>query len=291
MRRLPPLTALEAFVQVARLGSVKAAAEELALSTPALSRRLQALERYVGRPLFERKHQALEINSDGIALLSDIAPAIDAMTVAVEKIVSGGNQMRLRLAVSPLFASQRLFPRLGELRQAWPQLHIDVDTTPHAIARLGEGLDAAIMLARDVDPNLYSLPLGRDMIYLIASRELIAENRIRQPLDLTHTTILLHRDMPTSFDDWCEGIGVPDIMPQSIDSYDSGALMLEAAAQGLGVAVLHARHFRMANDPRLVRLFDYEVESPYRYYFACRHRALHSRPVRLFHDWLVESAI
>ncbi|MDE0947312.1 MAG: LysR family transcriptional regulator, partial [Sphingobium sp.] len=46
MRRLPPLTALEAFVQVARLGSVKAAAEELALSTPALSRRVQALERF-----------------------------------------------------------------------------------------------------------------------------------------------------------------------------------------------------------------------------------------------------
>ena len=57
MRRLPPLTALEAFVQVARLGSVKAAAEELALSTPALSRRVQALERFIGRPLFDRKHQ------------------------------------------------------------------------------------------------------------------------------------------------------------------------------------------------------------------------------------------
>ena len=40
MRRLPPLTAIEAFVQVARLGSVKAAAEELAVSSPALSRRV-----------------------------------------------------------------------------------------------------------------------------------------------------------------------------------------------------------------------------------------------------------
>ena len=39
MRRLPPLTAIEAFVQVARLGSVKAAAEALSLSSPALTRR------------------------------------------------------------------------------------------------------------------------------------------------------------------------------------------------------------------------------------------------------------
>jgi len=54
MRRLPPLTAIEAFVQVARLGSIKAASQELALSPPALSRRVQALERFIGRPLFDR---------------------------------------------------------------------------------------------------------------------------------------------------------------------------------------------------------------------------------------------
>ena len=70
MRRLPPLTAIEAFVQVARLGSVKAAAEALALSSPALSRRIQALERFVGHPLFERRHQAVHLNPDGERLMA-----------------------------------------------------------------------------------------------------------------------------------------------------------------------------------------------------------------------------
>ena len=45
MKRLPPLSALEAFVHAARTGSVKAAAEALALSSPALTRLIQALER------------------------------------------------------------------------------------------------------------------------------------------------------------------------------------------------------------------------------------------------------
>ena len=53
MRRLPPLTAIEAFVQVARQGSVKAAAEALALSSPALTRRIQALERFIVREVSE----------------------------------------------------------------------------------------------------------------------------------------------------------------------------------------------------------------------------------------------
>lgn len=291
MRRLPPLTALEAFIQVARLGSVKAAAEELALSTPALSRRLQVLERYIGRPLFERKHQALEINADGTALLNEIAPALDAMSVAVERIVTGGTQLRLRLAVTPLFASQRLFPRLSELRQLYPQFHIDIETTPHAVSRLGEGLDAAIMLSKEVDPQLHSVELGRDFIHLIASRELAESHKLQTPEDLASQTILLHRDMPTTFNDWKEAVGYPDLQPLAIDSYDSGPLMLEAAAQGIGIAVMLARHYKGAKDPRIVTLFDYEVESPYRYYFVCRPRAMHIRAVRIFHDWLIESGI
>lgn len=291
MRRLPPLTALEAFVQVARLGSVKAAAEELALSTPALSRRLQALERYVGRPLFERKHQALEINADGTALLTDIAPALDAMSLAVERLVSGGNHMRLRLAVTPLFASQRLLPHIAELRDQYPQLHIDIETTPHATTRLGDGLDAAIMLAREVDSNLFSMGLGKEYIHLIAQQDMINKLGIHRPTDLAKATILLHRDMPTTFDDWKAAVGHPEIIPASIDSYDSGPLMLEAAAQGIGIAVMHARHFEMARDPRLIRLFDHEVESPYFYHFVCRHRALHSRPVKIFHSWLEKAQL
>ena len=65
--------------------------------------------------------------------------------------------------------------------------------------------------------------------------------------------------------------------------------MLEAAAQGLGIAVMQARHYLQANDPRLAPLFDYEVASPYKYYFVCRPRAMQNRAVRIFHDWLVKS--
>jgi LysR family glycine cleavage system transcriptional activator len=293
MRRLPPLTALEAFVQVARLGSVKAAAEELALSTPALSRRVQALERFIGKSLFDRKHQSMEINSDGQRLLDDIAPALDAMSVALENIQSGGNQLRLRLAVMPLFASQRLFPHMGELRRLHPTLHLDIETTPHAVARLGEGLDAAIVLAKDIDSAaFYVHELDHDDVYLIAASHLVdGPDAIIAPEGLAKHTILLHREMSGSFDAWKEAVDLPDLQPIAIDSYDSGPLMLEAAAQGLGVAVMHASHFNEARDPRLKRLLPIHVESPYRYFFVCRPRALQNRAVRIFHDWLIAADI
>ncbi len=292
MRRLPPLTAIEAFVQVARLGSIKAAAQELALSPPALSRRVQALERFIGKPLFERRHQAVVLNMDGERLLAQIAPAIDSLSDAVETMTSGAEVLRLRLGILPLFASQRLFPKLGELRIKHPELHLDIDTAAHGVSRLGDGLDAVIALAREIDPTLYARRLDRNAVYVIGSRTLIeGPNPITRPEQLAGLTALVHREMPDTFSAWRRAASLRDMEPLAIDHFDSGQLMLEAAAQGLGIAFMHASHFEDARDDRLVRLFDIEVESPYSYWFVCRPRALESRPVRLFHDWLVKAGI
>jgi LysR family glycine cleavage system transcriptional activator len=281
---------VEAFVQVARLGSVKAAAEELALSSPALSRRVQALERFLGRPLFERRHQAMLLNTDGELLLARIAPALDALAQAIDATTGDGESLRLRLGVVPLFASQQLMPRLPQLRKLHPEIHIDLDTAAHSLARLGEGIDAAIVVARDVDPILYAQRLNRGRILPIVSRSLL-EGRypIRKPEDLARMTIFLHREMPETFDYWRTAVGLPDLEPAAVDLFDSGQLMLDAAVQGLGVAFMLEGHLTGAHDPRLSPLFDHDVESPYSYWFACRRSALSHRAVKLFHDWLVEA--
>jgi LysR family glycine cleavage system transcriptional activator len=289
MRRLPPLTAIEAFIQVARTGSVKAAAQELALSAPALSRRIQALERFIGKPLFERRHQAVALNSDGERLLQQIAPVLDRLTDAVEYMTSGVEVLRLRLGVLPLFASQRIFPHLGDLRARYPQIHLDIDTAGHNMARVGDGLDAAIALAREPDPSLYAKRLDTNNVYVIGARTLLdGPDPVTRPEQIEKLTALIHRDMPDTFSAWRHAAGLDELEPLAIDHFDSGALMLEAAAQGLGIAFMHESHFDEAHDPRLVKLFDIEVASPYSYWFVCRPRAMQLRQVKWFHDWLVE---
>jgi LysR family glycine cleavage system transcriptional activator len=290
MRRLPPLGAIEAFVQVARLGSVKAAATELALSAPALSRRVQSLERFIDRPLFERRHQAMVLNSDGERLLAQIAPVLDSLSDAVEAMTGTIDVLRLRLGILPLFASQRLFPRLGELRSAHPELHLDIDTAGHGVARQGDHRVQPFAQSREIEPTLYAKRLDRNQVYVIGAKTLLeGPNPVTRPEQLAGLTALIHREMPETFSAWRESAGVDDIEPLAIDYFDSGALMLEAAAQGLGVAFMHESHFQDARDPRLVRLFDIVVESPYSYWFVCRPRALQQRPVRMFHDWLIRT--
>lgn len=290
MRRLPPLTAVEAFVQVARLGSVKAAAEALALSSPALSRRVQALERFVGKSLFERRHQAMVLNVDGDVLLARIAPALDSLAAAIESATGEAEVLRLRINVPPLFASQQLMANLPTLREQHPEFHLDIDTAPHGLSRLGDGLDAAIVLGREVDSTLYSRRLDRPRIAAIASRKLIeGPNPITGPKDLERLTVYAHRDLPDLFSVWREQIGMPRLEPASIDHFDSGFLMLDAASRGMGVAFMLDDHLRGATHPNLVHLFGHEVESPYSYWFACRRPALSGKAMRIFQQWLMET--
>lgn len=281
---------MEAFLEVARNGTVKAAASNLGLSMPALSRRIQTLEHSVGRPLFNRHHHGLSLTETGRALQESLSPVLDELRAVINRVGSPNAQLRLRLNLLPLFAQQRLFPILPDLRTKHPELHIDIDTMSHAESRLGEGIDAAIALAKHIDPALYSARLDQDKIFPIASRNLKDGDRaITVPEQLQRTTILLHREMPETFAEWRAAVGMPYLEPAGIDYFDSGPLMLEAAAQGVGVAFMLGQHFDEAHDPRLVRLFDFDVDSPYSYWFVCRPRALRQPAVKLFHDWLLSA--
>lgn len=292
IRRLPPLRSLEAFIRVVRAGSAKTAAAELALSPSALSRRLGALEEFVGKPLFERKHQALKLTEDGQSLFESVAPLLDEMADRIDRLVDTGKVMRLRLGVLPLFGSQRLFPRLGELRKLHPQLHIDIDSGHAAETKLGDTIDAAIILSEGPDASLHSVRLDHNRVHAITSKELAAELGEKPDIaTLSKQTFLVHNDLPASFEAWKKALHLERLEPAAIDHFDSGQLILEAAAQGLGIAIMHDDHYHRSHDSRLARVFDIEVDSPYSYWFVCRPRALQSRPVRLFHDWMIRAGL
>ncbi len=292
MRRLPPLRALEAFIRVVRLGSARSAATELGLSPSALSRRISNLESFTGRKLFSRSGQTMKLTDEGRTFYDAVAPHLESLAAAVESQSENLQLQRLRLGVMPLFGTQRLFPRLNELRVAHPRLHLDIDTSPHLEDRVGDTLDAAIALAVRPDPALYSVQLDQNMVHAIASRELADKLGENPDIEaLKQQTFLLHTDMPSSFDAWKAALGFESLQPAAVDHFDSGQLILEAAAQGMGIAMMHDDHLARNKDPRLAKLFDVEVKSPYSYWFMCRPADLEARPVKIFHDWIVTAGL
>jgi LysR family glycine cleavage system transcriptional activator len=279
-------------MRTVRLGSARAAASEIGLSPSALSRRLANLENFTGKKLFSRSGQTMKLTDEGRQFYDAIAPAFDALATAVENQSENLQLLRLRLGVLPLFGTQRLFPRLPELRKLHPRLHIDIDTGPHLIDRVGDTLDAAILLTTRPEAGYHAVQLDQNTVHAICSTDLAEELGPNPDIEaLERQTFLIHSDLPQSFDAWKAAIGMPHLHPSAIDHYDSGQLILEAAAQGLGIAMMHDDHLKRAKDPRLAHLFDVEVESPYSYWFVCRPTTLENRPVRIFHDWLVGAGL
>jgi LysR family glycine cleavage system transcriptional activator len=287
VRRLPPVGSIQAFVHVVRLGSLKSAAESLALSAPALSRRIQSLEQFLGTSLFDRQHNTVQLNEPGKIFFSQIEPHIDALALAVEGMSERAQGMRIRVAVPSLFAAQRLLPALPELRRLHPELLIDFDTGADRISAIGDRVDAAIAITEGVDERYYSRIVERGRIVAIRSSETPLES-VSEPADLSRAHILLHSGMPKAFDAWRHANGMPALRAAQTTYFDAGQLILDAAAEGLGIAFMLESHLTCSTDKRLKRLFSESAESPYAYWFACSRPALERRPVRIFHDWLFD---
>ena len=78
-RSLPPLDLLRGFESAARHLSFTRAAAELFLTQSAVSRQIQALEEFIGVPLFERRHKALVLTEAGQAYYRTVAPVLDQL--------------------------------------------------------------------------------------------------------------------------------------------------------------------------------------------------------------------
>jgi len=113
LRRIPPLEAAEAFIAVARTGNMRAAAERLALSPSAVSRRVQSLEDFLGVRLFLRRSRGLSLTSEGKTYLERIEHAFDALEEAALSFSEDGGA--LKIAASHTLSAEWLMPRLPRL--------------------------------------------------------------------------------------------------------------------------------------------------------------------------------
>jgi LysR family glycine cleavage system transcriptional activator len=254
-----------------------------------LTRRIQSLEQFVGAPLFERHHNAVELNERGHAFLDEVAPHLDALALAVERATDEGRAMRIRIAVPSLYATQKLVPALPSLRERHPNLLIDIETGANRISRIGEGLDAAIAITDVIDDRHHGRLVEKGRIIALGARSLLeGEKRLRDPSDLRRVPILLHRQMPRAFDEWKRAAGYKDLEAAHVNYYDAGQLILDAAAEGLGIAFMLESHLAFSTDDRLTQVFPQSADSPYSYWFVCPQSSLERRPIRIFHDWLFD---
>jgi LysR family transcriptional regulator, glycine cleavage system transcriptional activator len=294
MKRLPPLGALEAFVVVAQHESLTIASRQLHLTVSALSRRIQTLEQDLGTALFERQKRKFALLPVGQRLLEEVGPTLEILAQTTDHFRQARLQRSLRIGVMQGFATTWLLPRLKGFRDAEPDIVLEFDTQPAPLHRLGTELDAAIVLLNEPIAGLFCQKLQQNYIVPVCTPAKLAVPPGTQATDprwLGTQTVLLHRDMPQILAVWLENMGFSDGKPQRIDYFDSGALLLEAAIAGLGIAfMLDVTVDGALADGRLVEPFQTRICSPLSFFFVATHATMRDQAIIRFLNWLLSKS-
>ena len=143
-RALPPLDLLRGFDSAARHLSFTRAASELFLTQSAISRQIQALESFLGTPLFERRHKALALTASGQAYYRAVAPVLDQLREATRRLRETRTGHVLTVTTTVSFASIWLVPRLARFRKEHPHVDVRITATHEVVDMEREGIDVAI---------------------------------------------------------------------------------------------------------------------------------------------------
>jgi LysR family transcriptional regulator, glycine cleavage system transcriptional activator len=135
---------LRAFLAVARRLGFRAAADELALTQPAVSRQIKGLEDELGAPLFLRGTRHVELTGAGQALLRAVEPLLAQLDATVRQVRSTAARQPVALTTFASFASLWLLTRMA----GFQALHDDIDIRISATDRLADADDPELGHAR-----------------------------------------------------------------------------------------------------------------------------------------------
>jgi LysR family glycine cleavage system transcriptional activator len=295
-RRLPPLNSLRAFEVVSRHQSFRAAAEELHVTAAAVSQQVKTLENHLGRKLLRRSSGGYSLTADALAGLKHLRDGFEQLSSAVATMSSGGQRV-LTVSAVPSLAAEWLVPRLHRFRDQYPEL----DVLLHASRELADlehsRVDLGIRYGSGSYPGLISERLFVDEIFPVYSPRLLkGRTPIRKPGDLPghpliHTDWTPDRGHWPGWTDWVQAAGVTGVNVTKGLRFSDGALALQAALNGQGIALgskaLASEHLAAR---RLVRPFKLSLVTDFAYYLVCAKARMDEPDLVAFRRWLLSEA-
>lgn len=168
------LNRLRLFLAVVEHGGVRKAAEAIAISQPAISQAIQALEGELGVALLERIGRHVRPTAAGV-LLSDHGRRIFAETLAARQAMDdlkGVTRGRFAIGASTTIGIYILPDPLGHFHRLHPavELSLNIANTQQIVRQLTEArLDLAFVEGPVAAPELTVTPFRRDELVLIAA--------------------------------------------------------------------------------------------------------------------------
>lgn len=270
------------FVAAANGGSFTAAARRLDVSVAHISRTMRALEAQLGVQLFHRTSRHSSLTEAGRDYFDQCQAVLEALSEARERLRNGHASVAgtIRISMGGVFAETRVASVLSRFAAEHPAVRIDAEMNSRNVGLTEEGFDLAIRAGPLQPSNVIARRLTDFPIVTVAAPDLLERIGIpRHPRDLDPASCLSLGDRPWSFR---KGSATQVVHPQGRYRSNSGALVIDAAVAGLGVAQVPA-YYGAAELARgsVVQVLDDWIDEQQKFEFYIVYPPQHHLPTRI----------
>lgn len=228
------LNAVRIFSLVARTGSLTETAEEIGVTSSAISHQIKKLEGELGVSLFKRGNNSITPTDAGRRFYEEIAPAIALIDRSVEALYRDENEIVVDVSMS--LAMRWLIPALQQFHATHPSMRVRIDTSPFPEASAGSLADVIIRYVRWGEANAGER-LAEDLSLPVAAPALLKGKAITGVSDFHKIPALKCARNNWDWKRWCVEVGLPFegmTIPHEFDTDDAA---LHAAVAGLGMVL------------------------------------------------------
>ncbi len=254
------LSQLAVFAVVARHGSFRAAARELAIAPSAVSQAVAMLEADLGISLLLRTTRSVSLTEAGQHLLGELAPALAGIQSALLAVQDMRNKASgtLRISTPRSAAHILLAPKFKSFGEAYPDIVLDIHIEDQFVDIVSAGFDAGIRLGESLEQDMIAVPLGSALRSpVVGSPDYLGRYGIPQhPRDLITHRCILKRFSSGALHSWefeKQGCRL-DVALNGPLILDDNHLLLQAALDGAGLVSLLEPY--VADDIRDGRLME-----------------------------------
>jgi LysR family transcriptional regulator, hydrogen peroxide-inducible genes activator len=255
------LDQLRYFLRVAERQNFTRAAEDLAVSQPALSRSIQRLEEELGRPVFERGTRTLALTEAGTLLLARVRQVLTILDETKAEIADDGQSGRVRVGAIPTIAPYFLPELLGQFSREFPRAEVVVreSTTDLLLKSLAQGeIDLAVLALPVAAKHIDVEPLFDEELLLVLpiKHPLVDKDKVRLDDVEPYSFVLLDEAhcLSDNIVSWCRQ---RSFQPVAVERISQLAMVQELVSLSHGISMIPAMARRLdKSDRRVYRSFD-----------------------------------
>lgn len=230
------LNAIRAFEVAARLGSVKRAADELHVTSGAISRHIKNLEDEFGISLFERGNRSMKLTPEAAAFAATVTEAFASITRGTEHLHAAATQSTIMLTAPDTFLLRWLVPRLQSLESALGGKSVRLTTWTREINPADRSIDVYVGVGPLLDIHgMTVVPVAPETFGPVVSPMLVRDRQVTRDF-LWSLPRLDIRWPPDMWTNWAREAGIA-LPPRETIWYDALSFSVQAAEAGLGVAI------------------------------------------------------